>query len=821
MYTYLTTYPSSESIYPSSRDASEYKYSQSYTAESSEELVAIRSATNTNAFDFETQSNGYQSYRTEGSNKTYLTVYDDFNEYTVANYLLFSWSMSTNSFLPFSVYVGESINFTSIEDLVSGNGESIVIVFTISHYGTYTDGIAVGGITSFFDFTDSSSIEYNVPPQFIIDYTEYSAPIHTTLQDTIRIRTTTTTNKIYSFLSASFTAVNTIETSSFTEISYQSTISTTTNIHHHIGTSINSNNSYFTVITDTNSDGFAISPYACLLSAPRTNIIFPQYISTFSQTIVVPENPEFREIQRENFGSFLPVPHQRNEQIQVSESTYINEIPLALGDTLTSERILNYLYNGFTASFSTTETNYTSRSTQSDTVTAYSYSNGSNTFGIFTTSRNILKSILTITEISGVLADQGKIQNSGIDLTTIQETILQYETIVKEVAAGAQYSYVTASVVESVDEDGINISYSYVLTDRAYGNGQVLAELNSTKPFIDAIIPPTESVYVPTIINDENWAGVGNIYNIDTTAYFRTFSEEPKIFYFKNRITYNASNLLKNNGIFSVLNKNAYNDYEFPALGLGNTFSTTTERISNTSETSTSETSTTTIFRRKILVGVGSIYDPYINTFALPESSIVSNTSFTAYTRYAVAYSNASITRIFPNGSSETIYREITYPVEYLAGYNPISNNTGIYVNSNILVSPIGSVVEHPDYITIGGSKIFTGNSDDMFMISLYKSYYATEIEASNNSSSTYTTSYEGTIFTTSDFLNLRSIGAFYKKDEDTGINYIGGYYQGTIEGATSDSTASKTTRFWDTGESLSNTIFSFTDYVGSAYIDV
>ena len=822
MYTYLTTYQSAESIYPSSRDVRIYKYSQSATASITDQILAEQSITNNSEFFLSTETNGYQTYKEEAENATLLTIYEDLNQVTIANANLFSWTMSTNSFLPFSVYVGETLSFSSIENDADGNGESFRVFFTISHYGSTTTGTAAGGITSFFDRTDSSSTLYDVPPPFITFTTEYSAPIHTTRQDTIRIRTTTTTNTTYGFLSTSFTTLKTIETSSSTGISYQSTESAITEIHHHIGTSINSNNSYFTVITDTNSDGFAISPYACLLSASLTNIIFPQDISTFSQTIVVPENPVFRQIQREDFGNSLPVPHQRTEQIQVSSSTYIDEMPFTLVDTLTSVRILNYLYNGFTASFNTTQTtNYTSRSTENFTATAYSYSNGTLTFNIFTTSTNILTSILTITQISGVLADQGKLVYSGIDLTTIQKTILEYETITKEFAAEEKHSYATSGVVVTTNEDSVEISYSYILTDSADGAGQVLAELNSTKPFIDAIIPPTESVYVPTIINDENWAGVGNIYNNTSTAYYSTFSEEPAIFYFKNRITYNASNLLKNNGIFSVLNKNAYNDYEFPACGLGNTFSTTTERISNTSETTTSETSTTTIFRRKILVGVNSIYDPYINTFALPESSTVSNTSFTAYTRYAVAYSNASVTRIYPSGSSQTTYRAITYLAETLAGYNPISNNTGIYVNSNILVSPIGSIVQHPDYITIEEGKIFTGNSDDIFTISLNKSYYVTEIEASNNSSSTYTTSYDGTIFTTSDFLNLRSIGAFYKKDEDTGINYIGGYYQGTIEGATSDSTASKTTRFWDTGESLSNTIFSFTDYVGSAYIDV
>jgi len=817
MYTYLTTYSSSVSIYPASNNAGGNIFQQTLSAKYSigGYDYGVTSYSETAIYQNVTQSNGYQNFKSENATAEVANgpyPYDDL-EFEIANEL--NWSMSTYSVLPYSIYMGNIVS----EYYASGDngegGSSTTQTFTISHYGSYTIGSAVGG-TTYSENSESTTGEYNTPPEFFSDTIIYSAPIYTTLQDTIRIRSTTTTNKTYVFLSSVYSTQDTIETSSFTEITYQSTKSTTTNIHHHIGTSIDNNNSCFTVITDTNSDGFAISPYACLLSAPRTNIILPQDISTFSKTILIPEDPEFRAIQYEDFGNALPVFHTINDVIQELSTTYKNESSYTLNDVSTSSRILNYLYNGYTGSFSTTETNYTARSTQSEALGVYSYSNGTNTYNIYSTSRNILTSTITTTEIRGVLASQGQLSMASIFFTTMQKTTLQYGTKTQSFGANAQFSYTIASV-EMYETDDLLFTNSYSQTLYGSGGGETLAEFNSTKPFIDSIIPPTESVYVPTIINDEHWAGVGNIYNFQLTDYNKTFAEQPNIFYFKNRITYNASNLLKNNGIFSILNKNAYNDYEFPAFGQGGAFSTTTEEIFNTSET------TTTIFKRKMLVGPANIYDPYINTFVLPERSIVSDSSFTDYTKYAVAYSNAIITRIAPNGLSETISRQIARTAEYLAGYNTIPYLiSGIYLNFDTFASPIKSLKQHPDYLTIEAANKFTGLSDDNFIISLHKSYYVTEINTNDNSSSTYTTSYEGTTFSTSNFLNLRSIVPFYKKEDNTGINYIGGYYQGTIEGDTNyDTTTYKTSRFWDTGQSLSNTIFTFTSYIGSTYIDV
>jgi len=816
MYTYLTTYPSSVSIYPASNDAGGNIFQLTLSAKYSTGgyNYGITSYAVAEIYKNVTQSNGYQNFKLENANAVVADGPYPYDNYELENANQLNWSMSTYSNLPFSIYQGKIEKTYYISGDNGENGETTKQTFTISHYGSYTSGSAIGG-TTYSEDGESTTGEYSTPPDFFSDTIIYSAPIYTTLQDTIRIRSTTTTNKTYVFLSSVYSTQDTIETSSFTEITYQSTISTTTNIHHHIGTSIDNNNSCFTVITDTNSDGFAISPYACLLSAPRTNIIFPQEISTFSKTILIPEDPEFRAIKYENFGNSLPVFHTIHDAIQELSTTYKNEGSYILNDVSTSSRILNYLYNGYTGSFSTTETNYTARSTQSESVGVYSYANGTNTYNIYSTSRNILTSTITTTEIRGVLASQGQLRVSSIFFTTMQKTTLQYKTSTQSVEANAQFSYTTV-VVDIYETDNLLFTSSYSQTIYRSGGGETLAEFNSTKPFIDSIIPPTESVYVPTIINDEHWAGVGNIYNFALTEYNKTFAEQPNIFYFKNRITYNASNLLKNNGIFSILNKNAYNDYEFPAFGQGGSFSTTTEKIFNTSET------TTTIFKRKMLVGPAKIYDPYINTFVLPERSIVSDSSFTDYTKYAVAYSNAIITRIAPNGSSETIPRHISVTAEYLAGYNTIPYLIpGTYFNFDIFASPIKSLKQHPDYLTIEASKEFIGLSDDNFIISLHKSYYVTEINTNDNSSSTYITSYEGTTFSTSNFLNLRYIVPFCKK-EDTGINYIGGYYQGTIEGDTnSDATTYKTSRFWDTGQSLSNTIFNFTSYIGSTYIDV
>ena len=209
----------------------------------------------------------------------------------------------------------------------------------------------------------------------------------------------------------------------------------------------------------------------------------------------------------------------------------------------------------------------------------------------------------------------------------------------------------------------------------------------------------------------------------------------------------------------------------------------------------------------------------------LPESSSITDTSFTAYTTWAVAYSNPSVTRIMPNGSSTTISRDVGFSAEYFMGYNDNRNLFGqpalnFFSNNNTIVSPIGSVSNLPDYLVIDAPTTFTGKSDDIYITSFRKTYYATSIATSNNSTQTFTTTYSEGAFSSNGVLVLRSSG-LYQRQEGTGtfgagINFLGGYMLNP-----NNSASSRTTRFWDTGQSLTNTILNFTSYVGSTYIDV
>jgi hypothetical protein len=402
---------------------------------------------------------------------------------------------------------------------------------------------------------------------------------------------------------------------------------------------------------------------------------------------------------------------------------------------------------------------------------------------------------------------QNGIFNGALSTKNISVTDKSYYTLTDLIGGGVQYSKSTFVFSEDVTLENytIQISFSSGISEN-YGAHNRLGAFMQTQPWFNLAQSASQSLYVGSVNNNENWAGLGKIYKIDTdSVYVKSFTEVPAIYYYKNRITYNASKLLKNNGIFSSINSMAYNDYEFPAIGIGSTFSTTSLANTNTEETAF------TTFTRKILVGVSYIYDPYIVTFVLPESSDITDSSFSSFTTWGAAYTNGTLSRTLPNGSSQTIYRNIGYSasqVDY--GYN-------IAYNSLITISPIGSVRNTPEYITIDKPIILTGEADDIATFTFLKSYYVTKINTSNLTTETTITSYNSTIFSTQNYLIFRP-KLLFKKYSDRGLAFLGGY-------STTDnydpSNYSSTSQFWDIGSDPKNTIFNFTSYVGSTYIGV
>jgi len=818
MYTHLTTYFSPFSIYAQSVSAFSSSVSNKYTR--AEENNTI---TSNNTFEtlyaiavssFSTDFNGYITYSVAEELINLLNDPID-SAFGTIGVDAFSFEMTTSSAAPYSYYTGlYAVGGYEFTDSFSF-GASVEGAFTVAHFGGYISRIGAGFSTS-WDGTDTTGGAYNAVPSFFdtLQGTTYTAPSFTTESTTIVIVVTQQANTNYTFLETVYNISTIIGQTANTAIEFQTTKSVTTDINHHIGTGINSNNSDYTLITDTNADGEQISPYACFLSSPNTDFFSGTDISTFSNTVITNNNQEFTD----------NMPTSATENIFSSTSSFptttlTNEYTTISYSSDASERILDYLYDGNNGDFASESTNYTSRATQQSTFEMYSYPSsmvGTN----YITTRTVITTATVQTQMNGVLQEQGEFVDSSMLFTTISKTTLTYATIEKTFLAPlSTFRSTNYYTVNNGQSEGITTIEGESCIFR-FESWKGSAELAFTKTIIDSLFPASQTVYSPTIINDENWAGYGNIYsNVAVSGGQMSFSEQPKIYYFKNRITYNASNLSKNNGIFSILNSKAYKDYEFPAFGIGDTFTTIISEISNTEET------TETTFTRKILAGVANISDPFVATFILPESSSITDTSFTAYTTWAVAYTNASITRVMPNGASTTIYRGITFSDADSVGYNDVNSAYSAFqIIKGIFVSPNKSVRSLPDWVTIGNSGVFTGESDDLFISLLPCAYYVTEIitEIDSFSTSSYTTTYADATFSASNFMVLRPMNVFRRKGEipedSIGIQFLGGYAQDWIGASGYDS---RTIRFWDTGASYSNTIFNFTSYIGSTYIDV
>ena len=823
MYTHLTTYFSSVSIYPASKIESRAGSTRSYTVGQSTSIDSDTSNWERGAiiargiFAYSTLSNGFQDISIDMGGSfafndiTSGTLEGEDNEY-------FVYTVSTFSSQPYSIIVGNYSEGASAETNSYTEGASSAGSFTVSHLGTSLASSGQGRSTS-WDGTGMPTIEeeYNYVPTIFLELfppTIYTAPSFTTESTTIVIVRTTESNINYTFLGSIYNISTIIGQTTNTTIEFQTTKSVPTNIHHHIGTSINTNNSEYTLITDTNSDGKQISPYACFLSAPNDNFLIGTNISTYSQTIIISNDQEFRQLLPVNaanttfliegvgtFSATATLTNQYTEHINFSDS---------------SLRMLDYLYNGNTGSFETEETSYTSRATGQELLIMSSRQTSQ--FGvIFTSSRATIGSATIQTQMGGILQGQRGLIGSSISFNTISKTNLSYYTETKKVGANfVSYSLDTFDLGYTSEDDYFTSEYVSA-TGTTFRSAQAPKQLASTERNIDVLIPASQTIYNASVINDEHWAGYGNIYKGVGNVFAKSFLEQPKIYYFKNRITYNASKLLENNGIFSSLNSQAYKDFEFPAIGIGDKFITTIHKTSNTEETEL------TTLTRKILAGVSRIYDPAIFSFILPDSSSITNTSFTSYTTWQVAYSNPSITKISPNGLSETIPRAISFTEESFYGYND-ADSEWLYpqFNKNMIVSPNRSVRSLPDWITIGDSGTFTGESDDIFISLLPRSYYVTEIKTEIDSftTSSYTTTYAKTTFSTSNLMVLRPIDVFRRRGGNSieGIQFLGGYAQEWIGASGYDP---NTIRFWDTGVSYSNTIFNFTSYIGSTYIDV
>ena len=424
MYTFLTTYYSSASKH--ARFSTIFGGFNNGSVTYFNDESAIGGGNNAQSYEsfISVADNGFSTY-VDQENAYAGGFLDDTDiwEEAGSGVSLLSYEMETHSDRPYSIYIGtwNSLNYASGNRSVFSTtyeGFGFNLTFRISHFGNYTTGDADGLSTSWSeDNTDPAGVvgTYKVFPDIASPFTTYTAPSFITETTIISIKTTTQADGSYTFLGTAYTAPSTVETTATRSIEYQSTTSTTTDVHHHIGTSIDTNNSDFTLITDLNSRGEQISPFACLLSAPESAYILPENISTYSQTLLIPPDPVFVPLLAQTFApQVVPVGGNTFNIVRVPSATITIQYTDLTELSETQKRILDYIYDGNTGSFDTEEAFFSERSTVSyeSVLVSISYSAGGTNY---TSLRNTLLSVPSSTTKSLVLAGQ-----RGISSTSIQ-----------------------------------------------------------------------------------------------------------------------------------------------------------------------------------------------------------------------------------------------------------------------------------------------------------------------------------------------------------------------------------------------------------------
>jgi hypothetical protein len=808
MYTHLTTVTSVYSSYPAS---SEYAYSSSNgsyrrftNSDETTEFDQSQAGGGASGSTYNSDTNGKETYLFQSSVVAGGNANAGTDETSVSSSFVSRWELfSTNSIAPFSVYSGSySVSYEAITDGTYTYQE--YGTWAASNYGDYTTSTGNAGYSATENtIIDSGTLEVSYPLNLIP--TSFTAPSFITQSITISITSTSISMVSFDFLGTAYSTNVTTSITSQSNIEYQTTISAYTTKKHFFATSFAKNNASFTLITETNESGIQISPIACYAKSPSTISFSGEQVSFSTNTngfLIIPPNPIYKNHLPQVFTS---APYSGASSTTISSESVFqihDDFTYNEDSALSSKKFLNYTYDGNSAAFFSEESSFTFRSSSSRDLTFTSWTTKSSS--AYTTEDTITIGETYQSRRLGILDELGI---SSKSIKTISISIARYATgvITIPVAASPQYStstsylytdinteetiYTTKGVVSSgrgagrAYDDTININKILWLRPESAGEFR-----NSTEN--------DEYIYRQKLWNDENRNGRGSFYEKTQDSYYDSFSEVAKVNFFQNRITYNASNIIPNYGILSELNSKGYKQLEFPAHGVGGTFIQT---LNNSGDTFTST------FERRLLVGHNQVYDQSLMSFVFPEYTS-SNTTFTNYTTWKVSYTNPYYTRINPDLQSQEVATSANFSSSIQFEYNIVST----YKESSC-ISPISSIDQIPDYISISppiSASIAT----------FTKSYYITKINTSNNATESAITSYPESIFSSQDLIIFRPKFANYNQSIDTNFAFLGGYHTDTIQ---SGVTQTKTTMYWDIGTFSENTIFNFTSYIGSTYIDV
>jgi len=857
MYSYLTTYSLTGAVTTSVAGITEIQSAKDISSASTTQEYESDGATGTTTYSGGESANFYNVYQLdydklftrevdEGYTWTAAGLKNEINAFgtgATRNRDFASIELiSTSPYAPFSTFKLTHFNefYTSGQTLSSGDIEIPVYRYGISegsmfihHYGsTYSKVSEFGMYTDYTTGADDNYEPYysdtneqqtgniaceEIYPQFWRFTTNYTMPISTLSSQNISITVTTESNSNFYFIDSqtslslraySYTFITT--NTSLTNVEYTTTqVSNSASYTTLIGTSVGSNNSLFSIITEENSDGFAISPIAGIVFRPDSTTFYASNLSASyeglytNHIITYSRKPQSNVTFNKSFDTAT-----RSITELVTTGTITNIYTYTYLEESSSQRTLTYNYDGSIGSWETTSTNYTSLGTSEVYyyLTSYSVLTNTEVYTIPTTSTVEQYASSTLFQSVGSVLDENAVIDYSINLKTVNTASTSIVTLSAslDVAFYKSYTATTTGYIGSVLGTGGITQIEYFNEDTQYTrkiDQNFFAKLSLLGgEFNDNI--PISTLYGAKYDNQENRIGLGNIYHTPATTntnfeVYDGFSEIPAIFAFKNRFTYNATSVIPNNGMLSNIKSKADMLNDFPANGAGRIYT----------ESSTDSTSSTTYTHtEKLNVRVNQIPTGY--GFTLPEGSTVETSNTSRYTfRYGDGGTAVRYTR-YNSSSSTTYFLEVSFGfrgstdnmrLQYRPSYFDQYNTNSSFPEA-IVVPVVKSIKEMEDVLMVSGTQITNdpaslSNRDLITASNAFSYTFIDETGGTTNSTSTFS---RGS-YTFSKNAVLRTIDVFTPHPNANSVFPTG----------------------WAIPTHPYPSFLSFTNYFGSTYIDV
>jgi len=857
MYSYLTTYSPTGTASTVVAGSTALTSSKDFFTASRTQEYVTGEATGTTTY-YGTQSENSYNFFDSATDKFFRREYDygfsniavgivdevDAFQTGATFYRQFSsiQLISTSPYQPFSTFRLTHFDQYYISGEASADTRGIIPVYRyeisagrmfIHHYGsTYSKVNESGGyirLTTGDDdqfepyYSNTSGEEIGtlpckeIYPEFWKFTTNYTMPISTVSSQNISITVTTESSSNFYFINSqtnlslreySYTFITT--NTSLTLVQYTTTkVSNNASYTTLVGTSVASNNSLFSIITEENSDGFGISPIAGIVFRPDRTTFYASNLSASYEGLYTNHIVTYSQKPR-SAVTFSKTPFDtatRYKMTTATTGTITNIYTYTYWEESSSQRTLTYNYDGSTGSWETTSTNYTSLGTSEDYYLLTTYSNLGDTevYAIRTTSTVEQYATSILFQSAGSVLDGNAMVDYSISLETVNtaSTSIVTSSASLDVAFSVSYTSTYTGVIGQSFNTG-----SGSITSIRYDNDQTLYTRKTDQNFFAKLSIgfanniPLSTLYGAKYDNQENRIGLGNIYRTQATNYINPdahdgFSEIPAIFGFKNRFTYNATSVIPNNGMLSNIKSKADVLNDFPANGVGRTYT----------EYSTDSTSFTTYTHtEKLNVQVDQIPTGYM--FTLPEGSTVETSNTTRYTfRYGDGGKGFPYTRYSPTSST-------TYSLQILFGFRGSTDsmrlqyrpsyfdqyNTNSSFPEVIVVPSIKSIKEIEDVLMVSGTQITNdpaslSNRDLITASNAFSYTFINKTGGTTNSTSTFS---RGS-YTFSKNAVLRTIDVFTPSPYANSAFPTG----------------------WAIPTQQYPSFLNFTNYFGSTYIDV